>query len=80
MNFKDLSTLQIALGASVIVHAALLAVRFVDPESFNRVFSETLAPRFDSRALRFTDPDGLRLEVTNYRAERRQRHDEWEEK
>jgi len=26
----------------------------------------------------FSDPDGLRLEVTNYRAERRQRHDEWE--
>lgn len=41
MNFKDLSTLQIALGVSVIAHAALLAVRFVDPESFNKVFSET---------------------------------------
>ena len=41
MNFKDFSTLQIALGVSVIAHAALLAVRFVDPESFNRVFSET---------------------------------------
>ena len=41
MNFRDLSTLQIALGVSVIAHAALLAVRFVDPESFNRVFSET---------------------------------------
>jgi protein TonB len=31
MNLKDLSTLQIALGVSVIAHAALLAVRFVDP-------------------------------------------------
>lgn len=41
MNFKDLSTLQLALGVSVIAHAALLAVRFVDPESFNKVFSET---------------------------------------
>jgi protein TonB len=41
MNFKDLSALQIALGVSVVAHAALLAVRFVDPESFNRVFSET---------------------------------------
>lgn len=41
MNFKDLSTLQIALGVSVIAHVALLAVRFVDPESFNKVFSET---------------------------------------
>ena len=26
----------------------------------------------------FSDPDGLRLEVTNYRLERRQRHDNWE--
>ncbi|MCB1889464.1 MAG: VOC family protein [Rhodocyclaceae bacterium] len=25
----------------------------------------------------FEDPDGLRLEVTNYRAERRARHDDW---
>ena len=25
----------------------------------------------------FTDPDGIRLEVTNYREERRQRHDHW---
>lgn len=41
MNLKDLSTLQIALGLSVIAHAALLTVRFVDPEAFNRVFKET---------------------------------------
>ena len=25
----------------------------------------------------FTDPDGVRLEVTNYRHERRERHDNW---
>jgi catechol 2,3-dioxygenase-like lactoylglutathione lyase family enzyme len=25
----------------------------------------------------FNDPDGVRLEVTNYRAERRERHDRW---
>ena len=25
----------------------------------------------------FTDPDGVRLEVTNYRHERRDRHDNW---
>lgn len=25
----------------------------------------------------FTDPDGIRLEVTNYRQERRDRHDRW---
>ena len=27
----------------------------------------------------FTDPDGIRLEVTNYRQERRDRHDKWNE-
>jgi catechol 2,3-dioxygenase-like lactoylglutathione lyase family enzyme len=25
----------------------------------------------------FTDPDGIRLEITNYRQERRERHDKW---
>ncbi|MGQ2920683.1 MAG: energy transducer TonB [Hydrogenophaga sp.] len=39
--FKKLSTLQLALGVSVAVHAALLTVRFVDPERFNRVFQDT---------------------------------------
>ena len=38
---QRLSTLQIALGLSVAVHAALLTVRFVDPEGFNRVFQDT---------------------------------------
>ncbi len=41
MNIRDFSTLQIALGVSVLAHAALLAVRFVDPEAFNRVLRET---------------------------------------
>ena len=41
MKFKSLSTLQIALAVSVAAHAALLAVRFVDPERFNRVFQDT---------------------------------------
>ena len=27
----------------------------------------------------FEDPDGLRLEVTNYRQERRDRHEQWEQ-
>ncbi|MBK6863222.1 MAG: TonB family protein [Ideonella sp.] len=36
-----LSSLQIALAASLAVHAGLLAVRFVDPEGFNRVFQDT---------------------------------------
>ena len=38
---KSLSTLQIALGASVLVHAVVLTTRFVDPERFNRVFQDT---------------------------------------
>ncbi len=41
MNLKQFSTLQIALGVSIAVHAVLLTVRFVDPESFNRVFQDT---------------------------------------
>ena len=41
MNWRDLSTLQIALGLSVLAHAALLAVRFVDPQTYNRVFEDT---------------------------------------
>ena len=36
-----LSTLQIALAVSIAVHGALLLVRFVDPEGFNRVFQDT---------------------------------------
>jgi periplasmic protein TonB len=39
--FKGLSTLQLALGVSIGVHAALLTVRFVDPERFNRIFMDT---------------------------------------
>ena len=41
MNLRSFSTLQLALGASFAVHAALLTVRFVDPEGFNRVFHDT---------------------------------------
>jgi protein TonB len=41
VNLKSLSTLQIALGVSVLVHAALLTLRIVDPEGFNRVFQDT---------------------------------------
>jgi glyoxylase I family protein len=33
----------------------------------------------DYMATFFEDPDGLRLEVTNYRQERRDRHDLWDE-
>ena len=40
-HLKTLSTLQIALGLSLAFHAALLTVRFVNPEGFNRVFQDT---------------------------------------
>ena len=40
-RLRQLSTLQVALLASVAVHAALLGVRIVDPEGFNRVFQDT---------------------------------------
>jgi len=36
-----LSPLQIALGASIVLHAGLLTARFVDPMAFNRVFEDT---------------------------------------
>lgn len=32
----------------------------------------------DYFAVFFSDPDGMRLEITNYRLERRKRHDNWE--
>jgi periplasmic protein TonB len=40
VKLRQLSTLQIALGVSLAVHAALLTVRVVAPESFNRLFEE----------------------------------------
>ena len=40
MKLLPLSTLHIALGASIAVHAALLTVRLVDPQAFNRVLQD----------------------------------------
>ena len=37
----QLSTLQLALLASLAIHTVLLTVRFVDPERFNRLFQDT---------------------------------------
>ena len=39
--FKSLSTLQWALGLSLLLHAVILTIRFVDPEGFQRVFQDT---------------------------------------
>ncbi|MBI3563527.1 MAG: VOC family protein [Gammaproteobacteria bacterium] len=33
----------------------------------------------DYYAVFLTDPDGMQLEITNYRQERRQRHDHWQD-
>jgi protein TonB len=41
MNWRDLSTLQWALLASVAFHGGLLTVRFVDAEAVNRAFRDT---------------------------------------
>ncbi|WP_284334900.1 energy transducer TonB [Comamonas sp. NoAH] len=39
--FHSMSTLTLTLGVSIAIHAALLTVRFVAPEQFNRVFQDT---------------------------------------
>ncbi|MEZ5717049.1 MAG: TonB family protein [Burkholderiaceae bacterium] len=39
--FLRFSTLQLALAVSLALHAAVLSVRFIDPEGFNRVFQDT---------------------------------------
>jgi protein TonB len=41
VNLRQISTLHLALGVSIAIHAGLLTVRFVDPETFNRVFEDT---------------------------------------
>ncbi len=40
-KYLTLTTLQLALGASVLLHTVPLTIRFVDPESFNRIFKDT---------------------------------------
>lgn len=38
---RSLSTLQLALGLSIALHAVVLSVRFVHPQAFERVFQDT---------------------------------------
>jgi periplasmic protein TonB len=40
-SVRNMGTLGMALTVSLMAHAALLTVRFVDPERFNRVFQDT---------------------------------------
>ncbi len=58
--------------AAVADHLRSLGI----PATESRVYPE-YAP--DYAATFFEDPDGVRLEVTNYRQERRDRHDRWDE-
>lgn len=60
MNLRSFSTLQIALGVSIAVHAALLTIRFVDPEAFNRVFEDTPLEVILVNAKTFDKPDKAR--------------------
>jgi protein TonB len=41
VKLRSFSIFQLALGASIAVHAVLLTVRLVDPEAFKRVFEDT---------------------------------------
>jgi len=41
MAWRGLSTLQWAFGLSLAVHGAVLGLRFIDPEAFERVFRDT---------------------------------------
>jgi len=57
------------------VVAAAAQLRAAGIEASEAALYPKYAP--DYWATFFTDPDGIRLEVTNYRLERRERHDNW---
>lgn len=58
------------------VRAAALALRAAGVACTEPALHEEYAP--DYWAIFLTGPDGVRLEITNYRAERRERHDHWD--
>ena len=58
------------------VVAAAQALRAAGVEATEAHLHPGYAP--DYWATFLTDPDGVRLEITNYRAERRERHDRWD--
>jgi catechol 2,3-dioxygenase-like lactoylglutathione lyase family enzyme len=66
--------LRVADTAAVDAIARELAARKI-PTSAPQLYPD-YAP--DYYAIHFSDPDGLRLEITNYRQERRARHDHWD--
>jgi len=59
------------------VEAAARKLRALGIEASEARLYPAYAP--DYAATFFEDPDGIRLEVTNYRQERRDRHDRWNE-
>lgn len=59
------------------VVAAAVALRAAGIEATDAAQYAQYAP--DYWGTFFNDPDGVRLEITNYRDERRERHDRWEE-
>lgn len=65
---------RVASSADVAAVAAHLRALGIDA-SEAKLHAE-YAP--DYWATFFSDPDGIRLEITNYREERRERHDSWQ--
>lgn len=65
--------LRVESVADVVAVADQLRAAGVDASEAQR------CPQYSSDywATFFTDPDGVRLEITNYREERRDRHDNW---
>jgi len=57
------------------VAAAVTLLRVAGIEASEAKLYPEYAP--DYWATYLTDPDGIRLEITNYRQERRERHDNW---
>lgn len=65
--------LRVATVADVVAVATQL--RFAGIAASEAELYTAYAP--DYWAMFVTDPDGIRLEVTNYRRERKERHDNW---
>lgn len=58
------------------VQAVAKELKSIGIDASDAIHHAEYAP--DYWATFFTDPDGIRLEITNYRQERRDRHDNWD--
>jgi catechol 2,3-dioxygenase-like lactoylglutathione lyase family enzyme len=63
------------VNSATEVHAVAEQLRSLGVDATEAKLYPEYAP--DYAATFFLDPDGIRLEVTNYREERRERHDNW---